>query len=80
MASSDGDQAKGERSSALDLFLEARLAEGFRVESRTPTQAIIASPVSALGRLRKLKVVDRQVVEVDEHNQITMTPAQPLRS
>ena len=63
--------------------LKARVGEGFRIETRTDTHAIIVpadQPRSFLGRLRKAKAPARQVVSVDEHGEVTMSPAEPLRS
>ena len=64
------------------MFLEARVREGFRIETRTDTHAIIAPadrPRSFLHRLRKPKTSERQVVSVDEHGEVTISPAEPLR-
>jgi hypothetical protein len=71
------------RKDALTAFLEARVGEGFRIETRTDTHAIIAPPDrgwSLLDRLRKAKAPARQVVAVDEHGEVTVAPAEPLRS
>ena len=71
------------RKSALTAFLAARVGEGFRIETRTDTHAIIVPADrgwSFLGRLRKAKASERQVISVDEHGEVTMTPAEPLRS
>jgi hypothetical protein len=78
---SDRQLAEQARTDALDAFIAARIAEGWRVESRTPVQAIIASPQGPIGRFRKpSKDHDRQVIVVDVHGEVTTTPAQPLRS
>jgi hypothetical protein len=71
------------RKNALTAFLEARIGEGFRVETRTDTHAIIGpgdSRWAVLGRLRRAKGPGRHVVSVDEHGEVTMTPAEPLRT
>jgi hypothetical protein len=71
------------RKNALTAFLEERVAEGFRVETRTSTHAIIAPakrPWSFIDRFRKAESSGRQVVEVDEHGTVTTSPAEPLRS
>jgi hypothetical protein len=76
------DSQENVRREALSAFLEARAKEGFRVETRTDTHAIIvpAKPArSFLDRFRKTKASDRQVVSVDEHGEVTMSPAEPLR-
>jgi hypothetical protein len=71
------------RKNALTAFLDARVGEGFRIETRTDTHAIIVPAGrgwSFLDRLRKAKPSDRQVISVDEHGEVTMSPAEPLRS
>ncbi len=77
----DREAAEDARRNALDAFLAARIEDGWRVESRTPTQAIIVSKEGLLGRFSKpSKDQVRQVVVVDEHGEVTTTAAQPLRS
>ena len=76
------DQKEEARKEALSAFLEARLAEGYRIETRTDTHAIIAPAERArsfLDRLRRPKTSERQVVAVNEHGEVTMAPAEPLR-
>jgi hypothetical protein len=71
------------RKNALTAFLQARVGEGFRIETRTDTHAIIVpadQPWSFLERFRKAKKSVRQVISVDEHGEVTMSPAEPLRS
>jgi hypothetical protein len=71
------------RKSALTAFLDARVGEGFRIETRTDTHAIIVRADrgwSLLDRLRRTQASTRQVISVDEHGVVTMTPAEPLRS
>jgi len=71
------------RKNALTAFLDARVGEGFRIETRTDTHAIIVPADrgwSFLDRLRKTKAPARQVISVDEHGEVTMAPAEPLRS
>jgi hypothetical protein len=70
--------AGGGRRRALDEFLDARVAEGFRVEVREDTHAIVVqggdSLVSRLlGRRRRF------VVEVDDHGIASMRSAEPVR-
>lgn len=69
----------GVRKSALDAFLEARVQEGFEVETHRDTHAIIVARKSFLSRIRP-RGANRYVVEVDEHGEVTMTPAEPKRS
>jgi predicted transcriptional regulator len=71
------------RRDSLTRFLEQRLAEGFRVETRTDTHAIIvpaATRLSFLDRFRKQGVPAREVVAVDANGEVTASPAEPLRS
>jgi hypothetical protein len=71
------------RRAAIDAYLDERIAEGFRVESRTDTQAIIAPArprLSFLRRFKKTAPLERQVVSVDVDGHVTASPAQPLRS
>jgi hypothetical protein len=70
------------RREALTAFLETRVDEGFTIESRTPTQAILAPSRSwsMLARFRKGNSPGRQVVSVDVAGKVTMSPAEPLRS
>jgi hypothetical protein len=76
------DPQENFRRDALTAFLETRVDEGFQIESRTPTQAILvpARSWSLLARFRKADSPGRQVVEVDVAGQVTMSPAEPLRS
>jgi len=76
------DSQEEARKEALDRFLEARLAEGFRIETRTDTHAIIVAAAPArsfLDRLRRARTSERQVVSVNEHGVVTTSPAEPLR-
>jgi hypothetical protein len=71
------------RRSALTAFLEERIREGYLVETRTDTHAIIAPAPrrpSFRGLLRKPNALERQVLEVDSDGVVTMRPAEPLRS
>jgi hypothetical protein len=71
------------RRAALTAFLDEREREGFRVESHTHTHAIISPPDrrgSLRGLLRKRGSFSRQVVSVDRHGEVSMRPAEPLRS
>jgi hypothetical protein len=70
------------RTAALESFLTERIAEGFVVESRTATQAIIVPrmrSIRLLARLRKHGSDRRQVISVNEHGVVTVSAAQPLR-
>jgi hypothetical protein len=72
----------GGRKDALDVFLEAKVGEGFEIETHTDTHAIIVERSrlkSFLNRLRG-RGAGRYVVAVDEHGLVTMAPAEPKRS
>ena len=69
------------RKNALTAFLDARIAEGFRVETRADTHAIIVPAGRRWSLLERLgKTPERHVISVDENGQVTMAPAEPLRS
>lgn len=77
------DDQEEHRKNALTEFLDARVREGYRVETRTDTHAIIASAHrrrSFLDLLRKPKAPARQVVSVDSEGEVSMRPAEPVRS
>jgi len=70
------------RQDALSAFLEARLDEGYLVETRTNTQAIIVRPAKrtwSLARFGRQEPPDRQVIEVDSVGNVTASVAEPLR-
>jgi outer membrane protein OmpA-like peptidoglycan-associated protein len=68
----------GGRKNALDEFLEAKLQEGFEIETHTDTHAIVVQR-SFLSRIRA-RSANRYVVSVDQNGQVTMIPAEPKRS
>jgi hypothetical protein len=71
------------RRDALTAFLDDREREGYRVESHTHTHAIIGPPDrrrSLRGLLRKPRSYPRQVVSVDRDGEVSIGPAEPLRS
>jgi len=70
----------GTRKAGLDAFLEEKVAQGFSVERRTDTHAIIFRKVRGLRRLKRDDDPGRFVVQVDEHGTVTMTPAEPRRT
>jgi hypothetical protein len=77
------DAAREERrGDALSAYLDERIASGYRVETRGRTQAIIAPTGvrSMLGRFDRSGGRGRQVVSVDDQGEVTVTPAEPLRS
>jgi hypothetical protein len=72
----------GHRKNALDAFLEAKVGEGFRIETHADTHAIIVvgGRKSLLNRFRGRGAGSRYVVSVDEHGEVTMIPAEPRRN
>jgi hypothetical protein len=73
----------GQRNSALDAFLETKEREGYRIETHTDAHAIIIDAGNRkrfLSRLRRHGAGDRYVVSVDEQGEVTMIPAEPIRS
>jgi hypothetical protein len=72
--------ALGTRRNGLDVFLERKVNEGYTIESRTNTHAVIARRPGGLRRLMSGADPGRCVVEVDEHGIVTMRPAEPRRT
>ena len=70
----------GRRENALDAFLERKVAEGFTIETRTDTHAIITDADQGFWRRRHRGGLGRHVVQVDEDGAVTMSPAEPRRS
>jgi hypothetical protein len=70
----------GTRKDGLDAFLDQKIAEGYAIETRTETHAIISRRPTGLKRLRSGSDPGRYVVEVDEDGTATMRPAEPRRS
>ena len=70
------------RSVALEAYIATRGKQGFRIETRSATQAVIVRRhrLHFLGRWVARGIADqRLVVSVDEHGEIVAQPAQPLR-
>jgi hypothetical protein len=70
----------GTRRVGLDAFLDQKIEEGYVVETRTDTHAIISRRPKGLERLRSRPDPGRYVVEVDEDGTATMRPAEPRRT
>jgi hypothetical protein len=70
----------GTRRGGLDAFLEQKVGEGFVVETRTDTHAIISRRPRGLKRFTSGADPGRYVVEVDEDGSATMRPAEPRRA
>jgi hypothetical protein len=69
----------GQRKQALDAFLDTKVAQGFRIETHTGMHAIVERRAPFWKRLRGA-TGSRFVVQVDEHGEVTMRPAEPRRS
>ncbi|HLX31562.1 MAG TPA: hypothetical protein VKR79_02215 [Gaiellaceae bacterium] len=69
----------GTRRQGLDAFLEQKVAEGYVIETRTGTHAIISRRPRGLSRFTSGADAGRFVVEVDEDGSATMRPAEPRR-
>ena len=72
--------AMGTRKDGLDSFLDEKIAEGFTVETRTDTHAIIFRRPRGWRRFTSGDDPGRFVVEVDEDGHAAMRPAEPRRS
>jgi hypothetical protein len=70
----------GNRKDGLDAFLDRKVAEGYVIETRTDTHAIIWRRPKGLRRFTSGADPGRYVVEVDEDGTATMRPAEPRRS
>ena len=70
----------GTRQGGLDVFLNTKLEEGYEIETRTDTHAIIFRRPKGLKRFTSGADPGRYVVEVDEGGIATMRPAEPRRS
>jgi hypothetical protein len=75
-------RAADARSAALDAYIAGRVAQGFRVETRTGAQAVIV-------RRHRLHFVlhwfagglaeQRYVISVDQHGEVAALAAEPVR-
>jgi hypothetical protein len=64
----------------MDAFLNQRLEEGYMIETRTDTHAIISRRPKGLKRLTSGADSGRYVVQVDEEGIATMRRAEPRRT
>jgi hypothetical protein len=71
---------QGRRRNALDAFLEEKVMEGFTIETRTDTHAIITEANRGFWRRRHRGGLGRHVVQVDEDGAVTMSAAEPRRN
>jgi hypothetical protein len=70
----------GARKDGLDAFLDEKVEEGYAIETRTDTHAIIFRRSKRLTRFTSGSDSERYVVEVDEDGIATMRPAEPRRT
>jgi hypothetical protein len=70
----------GMRRDSLDAFLDQKVKEGYVIETRADTHAIISRRPKGLKRFTSGADPGRYVVEVDEDGSATMSPAEPRRS
>jgi hypothetical protein len=71
---------QGTRRDALDAFLDQKVEEGYMIETRSDTHAIIFRRPKGLKRFARGQDPGRYVVEVDEDGIATMRPAEPRRT
>ncbi|HVD20302.1 MAG TPA: hypothetical protein VNC63_16590 [Propionibacteriaceae bacterium] len=71
---------QGTRRDGLDAFLDQKVEEGYVIETRTDTHAIIWLRPKSLRRFTSGADPGRYVVEVDEDGVATMRPAEPRRT
>ena len=70
----------GTRRDSLDAFLQQKVDEGYAIETRTDTHAIISRRPRGLKRFTSGADPGRYVVEVDEDAIASMRPAEPRRA
>ena len=70
----------GTRSDGLGAFLDEKVKQGYVIENRTATHAIIFRRPKGLKRFTSGADPGRFVVEVDEDGIATMRPAEPRRT
>ena len=70
----------GTRKDGLDAFLDEKVGEGYTIETRSGTHAIIARRPKGLKRFTSGADPGRYVVEVDEDGIAKMRPAEPRRA
>ena len=69
----------GTRKDGLDAFLDQKVNEGYVIETRADTHAIIRRRPKGLKRFTSGADPGRYVVEVDEDGLATMREAEPRR-
>jgi hypothetical protein len=69
----------GTRRDGLDAFLDQKVEQGYVIETRSNTHAIIFRRPKGLKRFTSGPDPGRYVVQVDEDGIVTMRPAEPRR-
>lgn len=70
------------RALALDAYLARRAAQGFRVETRSGSQAVIVRRHRMYFALRWFasgRAEQRYVISVDQHGEVDSLAAEPVR-
>jgi hypothetical protein len=70
------------RSAALDAYIARRVAQGFRVETRTGAQAVIVRRHRLYFLLHWFSrglAEQRYVISVDQHGEVASLAAEPVR-
>jgi len=70
------------RSAALDAYIARRVAQGFRVETRSGAQAVIVRRhrlYFVLHLLARGRAEQRYVVSVDQNGEVDSLAAEPVR-
>jgi hypothetical protein len=70
------------RAAALDAYIAQRAEQGFRVETRSGTQAVIVRRhrlYFVLHWVAPARVEQRYVISVDEHGEVASLAAEPVR-
>ncbi len=70
----------GTRRDGLDAFLDQKVEEGYSIETRTDTHAIIFRRPRGLKRFTSGRDPGRYVVQVDEDGIAKMRSAEPRRT
>jgi len=70
----------GTRRESLEAFLDQKVEEGYAIETRSDTHAIIFRRPKGLKRFTSGPDPGRYVVQVDEDGIATMRPAEPRRA
>jgi len=70
----------GTRRESLEAFLDQKVEEGYAIETRSDTHAIIFRRPKGLKRFTSGPDPGRCVVQVDEDGIVTMRPAEPRRA